>query len=152
MITRILSGTVMIVLAVAVVWFAPPWLFLVVGEFLLVLACRELAALARASGLSVPEAVSTVAAALTALSFARVPVGVALPLDVVLMTAFTAVGASCLASWRGGADAVASVSAALLPPLYVGLPIGAMLAIRERGGPAALFLLMLTVMVSDSGQ
>jgi phosphatidate cytidylyltransferase len=44
------------------------------------------------------------------------------------------------------------VAAALFPCLYFGLPIGAMLATREQGGPAQLFLLMLTVIVSDSAQ
>lgn len=152
MTTRILSGTVLIVLAVGVVWYAPSPLFLAVALLLVVLACHELAALARASGLAVPEAVATIAAMLTCATFSRATPGVPLPLDVVLLSALTAIGALSLVSWRGGNDALASVSAALLPSLYVGLPIGAMLAIRERGGPAALFLLMLTIIVSDSGQ
>jgi phosphatidate cytidylyltransferase len=75
-----------------------------------------------------------------------------IPLDLVLMSAFVAVGALSLGSWRGGSDAVAMVSAALLPSLYLGLPIGAMVATREGAGPPALFLLMLTVIVSDSAQ
>jgi phosphatidate cytidylyltransferase len=36
--------------------------------------------------------------------------------------------------------------------LYVALPIGGLVAIRARDGAAALFLLMLTVMVSDTAQ
>lgn len=154
MTTRILSGTVLIVLSVAAVWYSPAWLFLLVAELLVLLACHEYAGLARASGLAIPTAASTVAAALVCASFARIaPGGTArVPLDLALMTALVAIGALSLTSWRGGNDAVASVSAALLPSLYIGLPIGAMLAIRERGGPAPLFLLMLTVMVSDSAQ
>src|SRR6185369_8059346 len=45
-----------------------------------------------------------------------------------------------------------SVSAAMLPILYLGVPIGAMVAIRELRGPQVLFLMMLTVFVSDSAQ
>ncbi len=154
MTTRILSGTVLIVLAVAAVWYAPAWLFLLVAELLVVLACREFIALARASGLTLPAVASTLAAALACVSFARAPFGgsASIPLELVLMTALPAIGALSLSSWRGGNDAVASVAAAFVPLLYVGLPLGAMLAIRERGGPATLFLLMLTVMVSDSAQ
>jgi len=47
---------------------------------------------------------------------------------------------------------VASASTALLPTLYIGLPLGAMLAVREHQGPAVLFLLMATIIVSDSAQ
>ncbi len=44
------------------------------------------------------------------------------------------------------------VSAAVFPLLYLGLPIGALIAVREMRGPEGLFLLMLTVMVSDTAQ
>ena len=154
MITRIVSGAVLIVLAVAAVWYAPAWLFLLVAELLVVIACHEYAALARSSSLPFPTVVSTAAAMLACASFSRGGLGgsVSVPLDLVLLTALVAIGALSLASWRGGNDALASASAALLPTLYIGLPLGAMLAIREHDGPAALFLLMSTIMVSDSAQ
>lgn len=152
--TRVLSGVVLILLAVSAVWFSPAWLFLLVAEALLVLACHEFAGLARGSQLPFPFVVSTLAAALVCASFARAAFGGAaiVPLDLVCMTAFVTLGAMSLTSWRGGRDAVASVSASLLPCLYLGFPIGAMVAIRESTGPQGLFLLMLTVMVSDSAQ
>ena len=43
-------------------------------------------------------------------------------------------------------------SAALFPAIYLGLPIGALVAVRDFAGPRALFLLMLTVIVSDTAQ
>jgi phosphatidate cytidylyltransferase len=152
-ITRIISGAVMIALTVAAVWFAPAWLFLIIAVLLVVLACHEFAALARASRLPFPTVVSTAAAALTCLSFSHAAWnGVSVPLDLVLLTAFVATGAMSLGTWHGGTDAVASASTALLPCLYFGLPLGALLAIRESHGPKGLFLLMLTVIVSDSSQ
>jgi phosphatidate cytidylyltransferase len=153
-ITRILSGAVLIVVAVGAVWYAPAWLFLLFAELLVVLACLEYGALVRASRLPFPTMVSTLAAVLTCVSFTRSTFGPAgwVSLDLVLMTALVAVGALSLSSWKGGGDAVATASAALLPALYVGLPLGAMLAIRERWGPAVLFLLMSTIIVSDSAQ
>jgi phosphatidate cytidylyltransferase len=152
--TRLASGFVLIALTVGAVWYSPASLFLVIALILVVLGCHEYAGLARACGLTVPTVVMTAAAVLTCASFARTALGGAawIPLDLILMTVFVAVGALSLGTWRGGDDAVASVSAALLPCLYLGLPIGAMVAIRESGGPAQLFLLMLTVIVSDSAQ
>jgi phosphatidate cytidylyltransferase len=47
---------------------------------------------------------------------------------------------------------LATVSASLFPSLYLALPIGAIVAIRASEGSAVLFLLMLTVMVSDTAQ
>jgi phosphatidate cytidylyltransferase len=152
--TRIISGAVLIALTVAAVRYAPAWLFLLIAVALVVLACHEYAGLARASGLRIPTVAATAAAVLTCASFARAAFGGTawVPLDLVLMTALVAVGALSLGSWSGGSDAIAAVAAALFPCLYFGLPIGAMLATREQGGPAQLFLLMLTVIVSDSAQ
>jgi phosphatidate cytidylyltransferase len=153
-VTRVLSGAVLLVIAIGVVWFAPALLFLIVAEALLVLACIEYGSLARASGLSVPLVVSAAAAMLTCASFARLAFGgyPRLPIDAVLLSSMVAVGSLALTRWRGGGDALASAAAALLPALYIGLPIGAMVSIRETRGREALFLLMLTVFVSDTAQ
>lgn len=154
MTTRIISGVVMIALTVAAVWYSPAWLFLVIALVLVALSCHEYGGLVRASDLPYPATLATAAAVLTCASFARDGFGGAgrVPLDLVLMTAFVAIGALSLGAWRGGTNALASAAAALLPCLYFGLPLGAMLAIRESDGPPALFLLMLTVIVSDSAQ
>ena len=45
-----------------------------------------------------------------------------------------------------------SKAASIFPALYIGLPIGALVALRARRGPAALFLLMLTIIISDTAQ
>jgi phosphatidate cytidylyltransferase len=153
-VTRVLSGAVLLIIAVAVVWLAPALLFLVVAESVLVLACREYAGLARASGLHIPFVLSTGMAALACATFAPVALGSSRwpALEVVLLASLLALGATALRTWRGGSDAVATVAAALLPVLYLGLPLGAMVAIRETRGHQALFLMMLTVFVSDSAQ
>ncbi len=150
MITRVISGSVLIAMSIGAVWFAPGWLFLLIAILLAALACREFAALARASDLHIPGVLATIATALTCAAFSRASFGI--PLDLALMSALVVLGSLSLASWSGGRDAVASASAALMPVLYVGLPVGAMVGIREQAGPQGLFLLMLTVMVSDSSQ
>ena len=145
--TRVLSGAVLIAIAVMVVWFAPRWLFFAVAFGLGVLAGEELFGLARASQLDVSLAASRVATALVIGSS-----GVPDSLELFLVTALIAVAASSLGAWRGGPSALASVSVSLFPALYIGLPIAAMIGIRALGGPRVLFLLMLTVIVSDTSQ
>jgi phosphatidate cytidylyltransferase len=153
-VTRVLSGAVLLALAIAVVWFAPASLFLLVAEVLLVLACREYVGLARASKLNVPAVLSTVAAAIACATLSQLAAGwpLSISLDVVLLASFLMMAFNELVVWRSGADAVASVSAAALPLLYLGIPLGSMVAIRERRGAQVLFLMMLTVFVSDSAQ
>lgn len=156
--TRVLSGAVLIAVTIAVVWFAPWWLFLLVAETLLVLVFVEYAGLADGCGLPiprVPSGVATVVAsiAISSTSWANdrlVATGVAL--ESVLLTSVVVLAAVSLTTWRGDRDALGRVAASVFPMLYLGLPIGTMIALRERRGPAALFLLMLTVMVSDTAQ
>jgi phosphatidate cytidylyltransferase len=150
---RVASGAVLVLLATAIVWLAPALLFLAVGEALLLLAFREYLTLAGASGVRVPAVAAGAAAALTAAAFSRPVIGAAgMPLDAVLMSALVALGGLTIVSWRGERDALGSAAGAVFPALYLGLPIGALIAIRETHGREALFLLMVAVMVSDTAQ
>ena len=147
--TRVLSGIALIAIAVTLIWFAPDLVFQIFAAVLAVLSVRELIALAAASDLHVSTLPVTIATLLTA---AVVGMQSGRALDVALMAALVAIGLGALGSWRGGANALATVSTALFPALYIGLPIGALVAVRASAGPRALFLLMLTVMVSDTAQ
>ena len=152
--TRVLSGAVLIALVVGVVWFAPPIVFHTVAFGLLFLAVRELVDLARASGLHVPFWLSLCGAAIALAPFALSPnverqAGLLL---VALMAQLVAVAATQMAGWTGHQGVFATVSASLFPSLYLSLPLGAMIAIRDVAGPATLFLLMLTIMASDTAQ
>jgi len=151
---RVVSGAVLIAFAVIVVWTASPAVFLAVAETLLILAFVEYVRLAAATGADVPVVASGVAAAATCAAFSRI-VSVRFPfvaLDAVLMCALVVLGAFVLVRWSGGPAALASIALSLFPALYLGLPIGAMTALREARGPQALFLLMLTIIVSDTAQ
>ena len=147
---RVASGAVLVLLAAAVVWFAPGAWFFLAGQLLLMLAFREYLLLARTSGLAVPAVASWAAAALTCAALSRVVMPGAL--DVVLMSALVALAGIAMTAWKGDRDALGSAAAAVFPSLYLGLPIGAMIAVREIHGREPLFLLMLTVMVSDTAQ
>jgi phosphatidate cytidylyltransferase len=151
-VTRVLSGAVLIVFAFAVVWFAPAPVLEAVAFVLLCIGVGELVGLARAAGMNVPMWPSLTGAVVTLAVFVlAAPSGArgTTPLQVILMVQVIAMTGVMMA---GGRAALATVSAALLPPLYLALPIGALVATRELEGPAPLLLLMLTVVVSDSAQ
>ena len=153
--TRVLSGAVLIVLTIAIVWFAPPLAFLTTAIVLTMTASEELNTLAHAAGLNVSRIPSNVAAGLALVAASYMMHASSLPpslLPIALMAAFLALAFVMLGSWRGGPDALATVSASMLPSIYIALPIASLVAIRVHGGPPALFLLMLTVMVSDTAQ
>jgi len=146
--TRVVSGAVLIAFAVAVVWYASSLVFLIVAAVLVGLGVNELVVLARASELNVAYWPALVAALLVLLSVGAP----GHPLEVALMTALVGLGLATLGSWRGDSQALATAAAALFPALYLGLPIGALVAVRVLRGPRGLFLLMLTIIVSDSMQ
>jgi phosphatidate cytidylyltransferase len=146
--TRVASGAVLIAFAVGVVWFASSLVFLVVAAVLVGLGVNELVVLARASQLNVAFWPALVAALLVLLSVGAP----GYPLDVALMTALIGLGLATLGAWRGDPHALATAAVALFPALYLGLPVGALVAVRNLRGARGLFLLMLTIIVSDSMQ
>jgi phosphatidate cytidylyltransferase len=157
-VTRVLSGAVLIVIAVAVVWFAPPAVFFAVAELLLMLAFVEYARLADGCGYPIPRlaaGMATVTASIGVTSTFRIGdevIGNAVALDATLLSGLVMLAALSLLSWQGGRDALGRAATAAFPMLYLGLPIGAMVALRTLRGRQALFLLLLTVMVSDTAQ
>ncbi|HZR27040.1 MAG TPA: phosphatidate cytidylyltransferase [Vicinamibacterales bacterium] len=90
--TRVISGAVLVLLVVVLVWFAPPVAFEIFALVVALLAIAEL--------------------------YRLVPLLVAIPMAVV----------------------------------YIALPLASLVQLRLIGGPQAVFLLMLTVMVSDTAQ
>src|SRR5947208_2107894 len=125
--TRVLSGAVLIAVTIGAVWFATDTVFQLFAAVLVVLGARELVALAAASELQVSPLPVTIAALMTA-GVVGMQSGHAL--DVAVMAALIAIGLGAMGSWRGGANALATVSASLFPAIYIGLPIGALVAVR----------------------
>src|SRR5205823_400802 len=121
--TRLVSGAVLIALAVAIVWAAPDWLLFAAALLIVMLGAREVAALARASAIDVVDFPALVAAALTMAVLGAPGIGGRM-IEVVLMAALLGVGLVTLGAWRGDPHALASVSASLFPALYLGLPVG----------------------------
>jgi len=157
-VTRILSGAALIAIAVGVVWFAPAPIFFLAAEVLLILAFVEYASLARAVGLPVPAVAAGAATLIASVGVSSTRwlgdqiVGSAIALDAVLMSAFVLLASLAMISWTGDKDALGRAAVSVFPTMYLGLPIGALIALRAMHGREALFLLMLTVIVSDTAQ
>jgi phosphatidate cytidylyltransferase len=145
---RVLSALVLLPLVVGAVWFLPPLATLVVAVVAAVLAFVEYATIMQAVDARVPRVVSGAAVVAACIAVG----GGYLSLDVILMSAFIAVGALVVASGTPSPSALHGATAAILPVVYIGLPLGAIAAIRDIAGREALILLMLTIIVSDSAQ
>ena len=112
------------------------------------LALHEYAGLASALGVHIPRLVTGagVVAACVAAGSPHVPV------DIVLMSALLVVGALAVGAGTPGPGVLRDVAVAILPLVYIGLPLGALAAIRLIGGRESLMLLLATIVISDSGQ
>jgi phosphatidate cytidylyltransferase len=150
--TRVLSGAVLVGIAIGVVWFAPVPIFDAVAFALLFAAVEELVALFAASGVIVPLWPTALAALVTLATFADPISGHQRPIEISLMASTIALAGVTLSLSRGSAGGIATISAALFPLLYLALPVAAIVEIRQRSGPGPLFLLLLTIMVSDTAQ
>jgi phosphatidate cytidylyltransferase len=145
--TRVLSAVVLIPIVVGTVWYLPPLATLVFAEIAAVLAFIEYADLAAALGAHIPRAVSGTAVVAACAAVAFWPP----PLDLVAISALIVVGALAVASGNPGPAILRDAACALFPVLYIGVPLGALAAVRSSSREA-LLLLMATIVISDSAQ
>jgi phosphatidate cytidylyltransferase len=146
--TRILSALVLLPVVVGVIWFLPPAGTLVLAAVAAALALYEYAGLASALGVRIPRLLSGAGVVATCIAVA-IPGG---PLDVVLMCALLVIGGFAVSTAKPGPGLLRDVAVSVLPLVYIGLPLGALAAIRLIGGREALMLLLATIVISDSGQ
>jgi len=129
------------------IWFLPFIATLVLAEVVLLLAFLEYVGLAARLGSHVsvlPAGVATMAACASV-----VWPGATAP---TLMAATVALAALTVGALRTEGDPLRDVSAAVFAPIYIGLPLGALVAIRQHDGAPALLMLLLTIMASDTAQ
>jgi phosphatidate cytidylyltransferase len=147
MLLRILSALVLIPVFFGAIWFLPsPWL-LVLAEGVLVLGFVEYARIAEALGARIPRtlsAVSTIAACAA--------VGLGSPLDLVLIASLLAIGALIVGSRQPAPGVLADTATAVFPVIYLGVPLGSLVALHALAGREAVLLLVTTIVVSDSAQ
>jgi phosphatidate cytidylyltransferase len=146
--TRIISALVLLPVVIGSVWFLPPIATLVLAEVAAVLAFLEYATIARSLDVAVPRAIGGTAVAAVCAAVALPP----LPLDFILMSAMIVLGALAVGSGHPGPAVLRNAAGSLFPLGYIGLPLGAIAAVRTFAGREAVLLLMLTIVVSDTAQ
>jgi phosphatidate cytidylyltransferase len=145
---RVLSALVLLPVVIGAVWFLPPIATLVLASIAAVLAFTEYAAIVAALGVTVPRLVGGLA-----VLAACIAAGASLvAMDVLIMSAVIAFGALAVASGTPGARILHDTAASVFPIAYIGLPLGAIAAVRALAGREAVLLLMLTIVISDSAQ
>lgn len=146
--TRLLSGLALASAAFAAVWFLPSPALLVVALAVAALAFIEYARLVRAIGAPLPIVVALAATlgAVAAVASTRLPVASLLGVTVL------AVGISLMARGQYGAPLVHGAAAAVLAPVYLGLPLGALVGIHQQVGREGVLTLIAAVAASDTCQ
>lgn len=149
--TRVLSAVVLIAIVGGVVLMAPLWATLALAALVAALAAAEVAGLSRAVGAPVPGLVVAVAAMVVC---AAVPVAMSSG-DVVVVVVMALVVGGGAVTLGGGPPAPARITAAavmVMAPLYVGLPLGALVWIDLWFGPRPVAFVIATIALSDSAQ
>jgi len=154
--TRLLSGVALAAAAFALVWFLPSNGLLVVALVVAGGAFLEYARLARAVDAPlpfVPALVSTLAAcALVAWPLGEAPRTFVQLAPALFGVSLLAVAVSLMSSGLHGTPLVHGAAAGMLAPIYIGLPLGSLVAIHQLAGREGVLALIATVAASDSCQ
>jgi phosphatidate cytidylyltransferase len=145
---RILSALVLLPTVLGTIWFLPPIGTLVLALVALVIAFFEYVTIAEQLEARVYSLVSLVATIATAV--AMVTPGT--PLDIVFISALIVIGGLTVGAGEPGPGRLRDATASLFPLIYLGVPIGALVAVRASVSREALLLLIAVIVTSDSGQ
>ena len=146
--TRILSGVSLAAAALAAIWFLTPIALLAVALVVAGLAFAEYARIVSAIGADIPWWTTLL---LTLLACAMVPFPWIDPALVIVLALITS-AANVLISTRIGAPTLADTAASVLAPVYIGLPLGALVGVTAVAGREAVLVLIGTVAISDTAQ
>ena len=146
--TRLLSGIALGAVALALIWFLNSIALLGVALVVAAIAFFEYERIVGAIGAKVPYWTTLVA---TLLACAMVPFQW-VDLVFVLAASLAVIATNVLMSDRIGTPLLADTAAAVLAPVYIGLPLGSLVGVHAIGGREAVLLLIATVAVSDTAQ
>jgi phosphatidate cytidylyltransferase len=175
-VTRVLSALVLLPVVIGTIWFLPPIGTLFLAVLAAVLAFAEYRTIALALGANVPGLVGGTAVVLVCATMwngefqsddiVNNQVFV-LPNEVylVLMALLIVVGAVAVARGNPGRGSLSDAAATVFAPIYLGLPLGALAALRgaigelgagqimaPNSGRFVVLLLLVVIVVSDSAQ
>jgi phosphatidate cytidylyltransferase len=178
-VTRVLSALVLLPTVIGTIWFLPAGATFLLAAVAALLAFSEYRLIARALRMRVPGIIGGVAVVLTCFlmwiadsaSDMRGFRGEMLLFPnlvyLVLMSAVIVVGATSIARGQPGPGVLADAAATLFAPIYIGLPLGALAAVRGDIGAMGtqsniawdtvdgrwvVLLLLVVIVVSDSAQ
>ncbi len=146
--TRVLSSVVLIVVALGLIWFLSSIALLAVAMAVAALAFIEYEKVVDAIGAKVPYWTTLLA---TLLACAMVPFQW-VDIPSILAMALLLIALNVLRSDRVGTPILADTAAAVLAPVYIGVPLGALVGVHAIAGREAVLLLIATVAVSDTAQ
>ncbi len=146
--TRVLSGVALGAVALALIWFLNATALLGVALAVSALAFHEYERIVERIGARVPYLTALVT---TLFACAMVPFQW-VDIESVLAASLLIVALNVLASDRVGPPLLADSAAAMLAPVYIGLPLGSLVGVHAIAGREAVLLLIATVAVSDTAQ
>jgi phosphatidate cytidylyltransferase len=146
--TRVISGVVLGLGALALIWFLTSVALLGVALAVAAMAFHEYDRIVDKIGAKVPYWTALLA---TLLVCAMVPFQW-VDLESVLSGALLIVALTVLASPRVGAPLLADSAAAMLAPVYIGIPLGCLVGVHAAAGKEGVLLLIATVAISDTAQ
>ena len=138
----------MLPLLLAVIFLLPPWGTLALALVAVALSVWEYAAISAALGVPLPRLVAAVGAMAACAAF----VSDEPPLTIVLSAVVISAGGLAIAGGRPTRDMLAAVASTAFPALWIGIPLGSIVALRYFGSAETLLPLIFTVVVSDSAQ
>ncbi len=138
----------MAAVALALIWFLSSIALLGVALLVAALAFTEYEKIVDAIGAKVPFWTALLA---TLLACAMVPFQW-VDIESVLAAALLLIALNVLMSDRVGTPLLADTTAAVLAPVYIGLPLGSLVGVHAMAGREAVLLLIATVAVSDTAQ
>jgi phosphatidate cytidylyltransferase len=147
-VTRLISALVLLPVVLAAIVWLPPWGTFVLAGVVLLLGVSEYMDLALRGERQLPRLVVMLTAVAGFLSTGLPDV----PVEVPLLATTVAVGVLAVGLGHPEDDVARRVGVALLPALYLGLPLGVMVAVRLRWGSLPLLAMLLTIMASDVAQ
>jgi phosphatidate cytidylyltransferase len=146
--TRLLSGLALAGGAVALIWWLPPTALAAVAVLVSAIALTEYAHIVAALGGQIPYW-PTLAATLVACVMIPFPWVL---IESVLGVALLAIALAVLISHRPETQLATDAALAMLAPVYIGVPLGSLVAIHAVAGRETVLLLIATVAISDTAQ
>jgi phosphatidate cytidylyltransferase len=145
---RVISGVVLAAIAFALIWFFDSIWLLGVALIVAAMAFHEYDRIVEKIGAKIPYWTTLLT---TLLVCAMVPFQW-VDLESVLAAALLLIALNVLASDRVGQPLLADTSAAVMAPVYIGVPLGCLVGVHAIAGKYAVLLLIATVAISDTAQ